>query len=73
MRTEHRLTASVLGQVPFQAHLELLQSFLAHRDEIVEGIERVATRLVFTSMEGVVFFKLNKHCLINESYIDRHW
>ena len=27
--------------MPFQAHLELLQSFLAHRDEIVEGIERV--------------------------------
>ena len=41
MRTERRLTASVLGQVPFQAHLELLQSFLAHRDEIVESIERV--------------------------------
>ena len=29
------------GQVPFQAHLELLQFFLAHRDEIVEGIQGV--------------------------------
>jgi hypothetical protein len=27
------------GQVPFQAHLELLQVFLAHRDEIVERIQ----------------------------------
>ena len=27
------------GQVPFQAHIELLQSFLAHRDEIVERIQ----------------------------------
>jgi hypothetical protein len=29
------------GQVPFQAHIELLQFFLAHRDEIVEGIQGV--------------------------------
>ena len=27
------------GQVPFQAHIELLQFFLAHRDEIVERIQ----------------------------------
>ena len=27
------------SQVPFQAHIELLQSFLAHRDEIVARIE----------------------------------
>jgi hypothetical protein len=27
------------GEVPFQAHVELLQSFLAHRDEIVEQIQ----------------------------------
>src|SRR5688572_28340110 len=45
VRTERRLTASVLGQVPFQAHLDLLQSFLAHRDEIVESIERVLNAL----------------------------
>ncbi|HLG56447.1 MAG TPA: hypothetical protein VI485_14010 [Vicinamibacterales bacterium] len=29
------------GQVPFQAHLELLQFFLAHRDDIVERIQGV--------------------------------
>jgi hypothetical protein len=29
------------GQVPFQAHLELLQLFLAHRDDIVENIQGV--------------------------------
>ena len=29
------------GQVPFQAHIELLQFFLAHRDEIVERIQGV--------------------------------
>src|SRR5688572_24525653 len=29
------------GQVPFQAHVELLRSFLAHRDEIVERIQAV--------------------------------
>src|SRR6185503_14065146 len=27
------------GQVPFQAHIELLQFFLAHRDEIVERVQ----------------------------------
>ena len=30
-----------LGQVPFQAHIELLQFFLAHRDDIVERIQGV--------------------------------
>lgn len=35
------VTGERLSQVPFQAHVELLQSFLAHRDEIVERIERV--------------------------------
>jgi len=30
-----------LPQVPFQAHIELLQFFLAHRDEIVESIQGV--------------------------------
>lgn len=29
------------GQVPFQAHIELLQCFLAHRDAIVERIQGV--------------------------------
>src|SRR5688572_3467804 len=29
------------GQVPFQAHIELLQFFLAHRDDIVERIQGV--------------------------------
>jgi hypothetical protein len=29
------------GQVPFQAHIELLQVFLAHRDDVVEGIQGV--------------------------------
>ena len=36
---ERRLAAQRLGQVPFQAHVELLQLFLAHRDEIVERIQ----------------------------------
>jgi len=30
-----------LGQVPFQAHVELLHFFLAHRDDIVERIQGV--------------------------------
>jgi hypothetical protein len=30
-----------LGQVPFQAHVELLEFFLAHHDEIVERIQGV--------------------------------
>lgn len=30
-----------LAPVPFQAHIELLESFLAHRDEIVERIQGV--------------------------------
>ena len=30
-----------LGQVPFQAHVELLRFFLAHRDDIVERIQGV--------------------------------
>jgi hypothetical protein len=32
---------SSLGQVPFQAHIELLQFFLAHRDDVVERIQAV--------------------------------
>src|SRR6266404_408617 len=31
--------AQRLGQAPFHAHVELLQLFLAHRDEIVERIQ----------------------------------
>ena len=40
-RPEERPAAQRLGQVPFQAHVELLQLFLAHRDEIVERIQGV--------------------------------
>ena len=29
------------GQVPFQSHVELLEFFLAHRDEIVERLQGV--------------------------------
>src|SRR5215831_8852677 len=36
---EERPAAQRLGQVPFHAHVELLQLFLAHRDEIVERIQ----------------------------------
>jgi hypothetical protein len=36
---EERPAGQRLGQVPFQAHVELLQLFLAHRDEIVERIQ----------------------------------
>jgi len=35
------LTINRLEQVPFQAHIELLQFFLAHRDDIVERIQGV--------------------------------
>jgi hypothetical protein len=38
---EERQAAPGLGQVPFHAHVELLQLFLAHRDEIVERIQGV--------------------------------
>jgi hypothetical protein len=36
---EERPTGPRLGQVPFQAHIELLHFFLAHRDDIVERIQ----------------------------------
>jgi len=36
---EEKPAAQRFGQVPFQAHVELLQLFLAHRDEIVERIQ----------------------------------
>src|SRR5688572_2440858 len=36
---EERPAGPPPGQVPFQAHIELLQFFLARRDEIVEGIQ----------------------------------
>jgi len=36
---EERPGAQRLGQVPFHAHIELFQLFLAHRDEIVERIQ----------------------------------
>ena len=38
---EERSAGSRDGQVPFQAHLELFQFFLAERDEIVERIQGV--------------------------------
>jgi hypothetical protein len=38
---EERSAGPRLGQVPFQAHVELLQSFLARRDDIVERIQGV--------------------------------
>src|SRR5215831_10418606 len=38
---EERADAQRPGQVPFQAHVELLQVFLAHRDEIVEKIQKL--------------------------------
>jgi hypothetical protein len=38
---EERSAGPRPGQVPFQAHIELLQFFLAHREEIVERIQGV--------------------------------
>ena len=38
---EDRPAGPRLGQVPFQAHIELLRFFLAHRDDIVERIQGV--------------------------------
>src|ERR1700691_331987 len=35
------VTAKPLGQVPFQANVELLRLFLTHREDIVESIEAV--------------------------------
>ncbi|HUG73589.1 MAG TPA: hypothetical protein VMK82_09215, partial [Steroidobacteraceae bacterium] len=35
------MTSERPGPVPFQEHIELLQSFLAHRDQIVERIQGV--------------------------------
>jgi hypothetical protein len=41
LAAEERPAGQRLGQVPFRAHIELLQFFLAHRDEIVERIQGV--------------------------------
>ena len=38
---EERSAGPRLGEVPFQAHIDLLQFFLAHRDEIVERVQGV--------------------------------
>ena len=38
---EERPAGPHLGQVPFQAHIDLLHFFLAHRDDIVERIQGV--------------------------------
>ena len=38
---EERPAGPRVGPVPFQAHIELLHSFLAHRDDIVERIQGV--------------------------------
>ncbi len=35
------VTGKLLGQAPFQAHVELLRLFLTHREDIVESIEAV--------------------------------
>lgn len=35
------MTSERSGQVPFQAHIELLQTFLAHREQIVERLQGV--------------------------------
>ncbi len=35
------MTGKPFGQVPFQAHVDLLRLFLAHREDIVESIESV--------------------------------
>src|ERR1019366_205138 len=37
----HIRTGKPIGQVPFEANVELLRLFLAHREDIVEGIEGV--------------------------------
>jgi hypothetical protein len=39
--SEERLAAQRPGEVPFHAHVEILQLFLAHRDEIVERIQEL--------------------------------
>jgi len=35
------VTGKPLGQVPFQANIDLLRLYLTHREEIVESIEAV--------------------------------
>ena len=41
LAADERPAGSRLGLVPFQAHIELLHFFLAHRDDIVERIQGV--------------------------------
>jgi hypothetical protein len=40
-RVGNPVTSEPPGRVPFQAHIELLQLFLAHRDQIVERVQVV--------------------------------
>ena len=52
-----------LADVPFQAHVELLQLFLANRDEIISRIEiRIADQRPF----ALVFLDLNNFKRIND-------
>src|SRR5215510_9366130 len=41
MSAEEEPAAQRSSEVPFQAHVELLHLFLAHRDEIVEAIQEL--------------------------------
>ena len=56
---------SSLGQVPFHTHVELLQLFLAHRDEIVERIQGLlnAQRKPIQYLQGApLLSRLFKDC-----------
>jgi hypothetical protein len=62
---EERLAAPLRGEFPFQAHVELLQLFLAHRNDIVAGIERVLNaqrRPVEYLQDGVLLSRHLEDC-----------
>jgi len=76
------------GEVPFQAHIELLQFFLAHRDEIVERIEGVLNaqrKPIAYLQDGALLSRLFEDCFFATSGVtqghshlrgqleDAHW
>jgi hypothetical protein len=76
------------GQVPFQAHVELLQFFLTHRDDIVEriqGLLNAQRKPIDYLRDGALLFRLTEDCFFAVSGVtpsqtrlrgqleDAHW
>ncbi|HET9943185.1 MAG TPA: hypothetical protein VFR05_07590, partial [Terriglobia bacterium] len=62
------------GQVPFHAHVELLQSFMARCDEIVEGIEGLLNaqrKPVHYRQNGPLLFREFEDCFFTFTGITR--